>query len=81
MHVSVPNDLVKTVDDLRAKERPIPTFSDMLVRLARKGVLAYEIKTSQIQIIRFCDACGRPLEPEGARFCDSCGRPLFIQPL
>lgn len=33
-------DLAKAIDDLRAVERPIPTFSEMAVKLLRKAVEA-----------------------------------------
>lgn len=71
------DELVKAIDDLRSRERPVLSFSAMLSRIVRRGLSISRVEPTARPIIRFCDECGRELPLEGCRFCDQCGREIL----
>jgi hypothetical protein len=78
--------LALKIDEVRGRERPIPSFSEMISRLAWRGLAGYQtprIDFERVPLIekdssKFCDSCGSRLEDLQARYCDRCGREIII---
>lgn len=62
-------DLITSVNDLSRKEKPQPSFDEMINRLAWKGLTTYQ------QSMKFCYHCGQKivLSTNSSKFCDRCG--------
>ena len=65
--ISLDDDLILAIDNLRGKEKPKPSFSAMLGRLVWKGLSDYQ------QPVKYCDYCGRKTGSSKQKFCDRCG--------
>ena len=78
--------LALKIDEVRGQERPIPSFSEMISRLAWRGLAGYQmprIDFERVPLIekgspKFCDSCGYGLEDLEAKYCDRCGREIII---
>jgi hypothetical protein len=76
------------IDEVRGRERPIPSFSEMISRLAWRSLAGYQtprIYFERLPLIeiekapsKFCDSCGSRLEDVQARYCDRCGGEIII---
>ena len=79
-------ELAKKIEDLRSMERPIPSFSEMVIRLIWRGLSGYQtpridyerILEREAPRIKYCDSCGSDLGETRPRFCDSCGRAIIV---
>lgn len=77
--------LVFKIDDVRARERPIPSFGAMCNRLMWLGLSGYKapaidyerVPLLEAPKLKYCDECGSKLPIEGAKFCDSCGVKVY----
>ena len=79
------DDLIRRLEEVRARERPIPSFTEFAIRLIWRGLSGYQVSRIDFEKvpllesprISYCDACGSllpKLEPlERASFCDRCG--------
>jgi len=78
--------LVSKIEDVRSRERPIPSFGAICNRLMWLGLSGYQapkIDYEKVPLVetpkmRYCDQCGRDLKDPSMSFCDGCGREISI---
>ena len=78
--------LVSKIEDVRSRERPIPSFGAICNRLMWLGLSGYQApKIDYEKVIeletpksKYCDGCGSQIEDPASRFCFRCGREISI---